>query len=391
LTDDQGWGDIHSHGNEVIVTPVLDRLASEGARFERFYVSPVCAPTRAAFLTGRYYLRTGVNGVTHREEVMRSEERTLAEVLKDAGYATGCFGKWHNGAQYPNHPNGQGFDEFFGFCAGHWNNYFDTTLERNGNPVESKGYINDVVTDAALDFIDAHADAPFFCYVPYNTPHSPFQVPDRYFDPFKEQGLDDTLACVYGMVKSIDDNVGRLLDRLESHGLAGDTIVVFFGDNGPNTERYNGGMLGRKGSVHEGGVRNALFIRWPGHIPAGTEVKPIAAAIDLLPTLAELANVPVNPARQLDGLSLAPLLTGQRVDWPDRMLFSHWKGRGAVRTQGERRVLPRGRPARFVGEEEDDGRRRRGRAKQLDASEPAALERLGCGAVRAGEQQQDHA
>ncbi|GMV94078.1 MAG: hypothetical protein AMXMBFR82_38560 [Candidatus Hydrogenedentota bacterium] len=440
LTDDQGWGDIHSHGNDTIVTPVLDRLASEGARFDRFYVSPVCAPTRAAFLTGRYYLRTGVDGVTHREEVMRSEERTLAEVLKDAGYATGCFGKWHNGAQYPNHPNGQGFDEFFGFCAGHWNNYFDTTLERNGNPVETKGYINDVVTDAALDFIDAHADAPFFCYVPYNTPHSPFQVPDRYFDPFKEQGLDDTLACVYGMVKSIDDNVGRLLDRLESHGLADDTIVVFFGDNGPNSERYNGGMLGRKGSVHEGGVRNALFMRWPGHIPPGTEVKPIAAAIDLLPTLAELADVPVrstgvparergalsndanvdatttqrsaNPqspfeagksegttetsgtpvttysstpgfeahgasgvdtnspdnirglvsavsgvpavpettassARPLDGLSLAPLLTGEPVDWPDRMLFSHWKGRGAVRTQQYRLVIERDRHTLF--------------------------------------------
>ncbi len=464
LTDDQGWGDIHSHGNDTIVTPVLDRLASEGARFDRFYVSPVCAPTRAAFLTGRYYLRTGVDGVTHREEVMRSEERTLAEILKDAGYATGCFGKWHNGAQYPHHPNGQGFDEFFGFCAGHWNNYFDTTLERNGRPVETEGYINDVVTDAALDFIDAHADAPFFCYVPYNTPHSPFQVPDRYFDPFKEQGLDDTLACVYGMIKSIDDNVGRLLDRLESHGLADDTIVVFFGDNGPNTERYNGGMLGRKGSVHEGGVRNALFMRWPGHIPAGTEVKPIAAAIDLLPTLAELADVPVrstgvparergalsndadvdatttqrsasavsrfddslrdrqknipldppskgelgksslatvessqapgagssdnmnatrsvahrgddfseqrttpitanegsqnspfeggsrgmsSSARPLDGLSLAPLLTGEPMDWPDRMLFSHWKGRGAVRTQQYRLVVERDRHTLF--------------------------------------------
>jgi len=295
LTDDQAWADIHSHGNDTIVTPVLDRLASQGAEFDRFYTSPVCAPTRAELLTGRYHLRTGVTGVTHGEETMRSEETTLAEILREAGYATGCFGKWHNGAHYPNHPNGQGFDEFFGFCAGHWNNYFNTTLERNGEPVKTEGYINDVVTDAALAFIDAHQAQPFFCYVPYNTPHSPFQVPDQYFDPYKEQGLDNSLACVYGMCKSIDDNVGRLIDRLESLGLTDDTIVVFFGDNGPHTERYNGGMLGRKGSVHEGGVRNSLFIRWPGHIPAGTVVKPIAAAIDLLPTLTELANVPIAP------------------------------------------------------------------------------------------------
>jgi len=137
LTDDQGWGDIHSHGNAVLDTPTLDRLAASGARFDRFYVSPVCAPTRASLLTGRYHLRTHVHGVTRGQETLYSEEVTIAEILKKAGYATGCFGKWHNGAHYPYHPNGQGFDEFIGFCAGHWNNYIDTHLEHNGQRIES--------------------------------------------------------------------------------------------------------------------------------------------------------------------------------------------------------------------------------------------------------------
>ena len=339
MTDDQGWGDIASHGNAKLDTPVMDRLAAEGARFDRFYVCPVCAPTRAALLTGRYHVRTGVSGVSRGEETMRSEETTVAEILSAAGYATGCFGKWHNGAHYPYHPNGQGFDEFSGFCMGHWNNYFDTGLERNGTPLSSKGYINDVVTDAALAFIEEHRDEPFFCYVPYNTPHSPFQVPDRYFDKYKARGLDDTLACVYGMCENLDDNLGRLLAQLDALGLAEDTIVVFLCDNGPNTDRFNGGMRGRKGSVHEGGVRSPFFIRWPKHIEPGTVVAPIAAHIDLLLTLLDLTGVQRPPEVRLDGKSVAPLLAGKTDGWPDRMLFTYWRGRGAVRTQRYRMVM----------------------------------------------------
>ncbi|MFB0554225.1 MAG: sulfatase-like hydrolase/transferase, partial [Phycisphaerae bacterium] len=166
ITDDQGWGDIHSHGNDKIDTPVMNKLAADGARFDRFFVSPVCAPTRASLLTGRYHLRTGTHGVTRGYENMRSEEVTIAEAIKQAGYATGCFGKWHNGAHYPYNPNGQGFDEFLGFCSGHWNNYFDTTLEHNGRLVKTKGYITDVLTDAAVRFIEKNKDRPFFCYIP---------------------------------------------------------------------------------------------------------------------------------------------------------------------------------------------------------------------------------
>ena len=334
---------MHSHGNEKIDTPVMDRLAAQGARFDRFFVSPVCAPTRAAFLTGRYYLRTGTKGVSGGSETMRADEVTVAEILKAAGYATGCFGKWHNGAHYPHHPNGQGFDEYLGICMGHWNNYFDIEMQRNGKPVRTKGYVADVLTDAAIAFIEKHKGRPFFCYVPYNTPHSPMQVPDRYFDKYKKRGLDDRLACVYGMCENLDDNLGRILARLDDLALAEKTIVVFFTDNGPNGRRYNGGMRGAKGSVHEGGVRVPCFIRWPGRIPAGLTVEQIAAHIDLLPTIVQLTGVPMLETKPLDGLSLAPLLRGEKVDWPDRMLFEGRRGRGAVRTQRYRLVVERGR------------------------------------------------
>lgn len=339
ITDDQGWGDIHSHGNDQIDTPVMDRLAAGGARFDRFFVSPVCAPTRASLLTGRYYLRTGTHGVTRGHETMRSEEVTLAEILKQNGYVCGCFGKWHNGAHYPYHPNGKGFDEFLGFCAGHWNNYFDTWLEHNGKPIKTQGYISDVLTEAAMNFIKKNKNRPFFCYLPYNAPHSPWQVPDKYFDKYKARGLEDKTACAYGMCENLDENLGRLFKMLEKQGLTEKTIVVFLTDNGPNSKRYNGGMKGIKGSMNEGGIRVPLFIRWPGHIEPGIQIHQIAADIDILPTLVELTGVRMPQTLPLDGVSLAPLLTGQTFHWPDRTIFSHWGGRGSVRTQKWRAVV----------------------------------------------------
>jgi len=317
----------------MLYTPNMDYLAASGARFDRFFVSPVCAPTRASLLTGRYHPRSGVHGVTRGYETMRSDEVTIAEILKAAGYATGCFGKWHNGAHWPYHPNAQGFDEFLGFCAGHWNNYFDTQLDRNGTIVRSKGYINDVFTDAAIDFIRMNRDRPFLCYVPYNTPHSPFQAPDIYFNKYKNRGLDDRLACVYAMCENLDDNIGRILAVLDELKLADDTIVVFITDNGANTERFDGDMKGRKGSIHEGGSRVPCFIRWPGHIEEQTEVKKITSHIDLLPTLVELTGVEPIETKRLDGASLVPLLSGHDEEWPDRTLFTFWGNRGAARTE----------------------------------------------------------
>ena len=232
--------------------------------------------------------------VTRGLETLRPQEVTIAEVLKAAGYATGCFGKWHLGEHYPSHPNGQGFDEFFGMPTGHWDNYFDPTLERNGRPVPTRGYITDVLTDAAIAFVEKHHDRPFFCYVPYNAPHTPLQIADAYFDKYKALGLDDRTAAIYGMVQNVDENLGRLLHKVDKLGLAEKSIVIFLSDNGPEGHegsRYNAGMKGMKGRVHEGGVRVPLFVRWPGRIAPNRVLEPIAAHIDLLPTIAELCGV----------------------------------------------------------------------------------------------------
>ena len=334
MTDDQGYGDLGFHGNEKVDTPVLDRLAAESVRFDRFFVCPYCTPTRAALMTGRYALRTGAAAVTRGLETVRSEEVTIAEVLRSAGYATGCFGKWHIGEHYPSHPNGQGFDEFFGMPQGHWDNYFDPVLEHNGQMTPTRGFITDVITDYALSFIERHRDRPFFCYVPYNAPHTPHQVPDRYFDKYVARGLGTREAAIYGLVENVDANVGRLLEKLDASALADRTIVFFLSDNGPEGpegSRYNAGMRGMKGTVHEGGMRVPLFVRWPGRFEPGTLVEPIAAHVDLLPTIAELCGVRELKTLPLDGRSLVPLLAGDTGDWPDRMVFA--------RTSGWRSVL----------------------------------------------------
>jgi arylsulfatase A-like enzyme len=346
ITDDQGYGDFSLHGNPHLQTPVFDKLARQGVQFERYFVSPLCAPTRASLLTGRYWLRGGVWGVTHSKEALRPEEITIAEALKAAGYRTGIFGKWHNGEQYPYTPPGQGFDEFFGFHNGHWNNYFDTELLRGAGFVKTRGYVADVLADAAIAFIEQNKSRPFFCYVPFNTPHSPFQVPDKYFDRFKKMGLDDTLSSVYGMCENLDENLGRLLATLERLGLRENTIVLFMTDNGANTDRFNAGMKGRKGSVHEGGSRVPLIIQWPARFKTPRVVSQIAAHVDVLPTLLDLCGVTVSNGFPLDGRSLRPLLEGNTNGWPERILFTHQtralqtpaKFPGAARSQRYRLV-----------------------------------------------------
>lgn len=344
LADDQGWGDLSVHGNVNLQTPSIDSLARDGALFERFYVCSVCAPTRAEFLTGRYHSRGGVHGVTTGAERLNLDETTIAEVFKAAGYATGAFGKWHNGTQYPYHPNGRGFDEFYGFCSGHWGDYFSPPLEHNGAMVRGNGFIIDDLTDRAMAFIEKNRQRPFFCYVPYNTPHTPFQVPDRFYDKFADAPIAlrhrdpekeqlDATRCALAMCENIDWNVQRILQKLDDLGLVEKTIVVYFSDNGPNSWRFNGGMKGRKGSTDEGGLRAPCLVRWPGRIKPGTRVGPIAGAIDLLPTLADLAGVPIAGGKPLDGLSLKPLLLAAAENWPQRRIFSHQNGQVSVRTQ----------------------------------------------------------
>jgi arylsulfatase A-like enzyme len=360
LTDDQGWGDLSVHGNTNLSTPNVDSLAHDGARFERFYVCPVCSPTRAEFLTGRYHPRSGVHQTSKGGERMDLDEATIAEDFKVAGYATACFGKWHNGAQYPYHPNGRGFEEFYGFTSGHYANYFSPQLDQNGKLAHAEDYLIDDFTDHAIRFIRAQQSVvhgspdpaqkgeprPFFAFVAYNSPHSPMQVPDRWWNKFKDKELklvgtephlenvNHTRAAL-AMCENIDWNVGRLLARLDELGIADNTIVVYFCDNGPNGNRWTAGLKGVKGTTDEGGVRSPLFIRWPAGIKPGTQISRIAGAIDLRPTLNDLAGIYHVGEKPLDGVSLEPLLTSTETDIDaevaaelrDRVLFSHWGGR----------------------------------------------------------------
>ncbi|MBL8292121.1 MAG: sulfatase-like hydrolase/transferase, partial [Bryobacterales bacterium] len=265
----------------------------------------------------------------------------------------GAFGKWHNGSQGPYHPNARGFREYYGFTSGHWAHYFNTEMDHNGRFTRGNGFIIDDLTDHALRFIEQNRSNPFFCYLPVNTPHSPMQVPERFYSKFANfqprlQATDPKLEeltmtrAALAMVENIDWNVGRVLSKLKELKLESNTIVLYFCDNGPNSWRWNGGMKGRKGTLDEGGLRSPLLIRYPGRIPEGRTVAPIAGAIDLLPTLTSLAGIPVTSTKPLDGRDLSPLLFDNKPAWPDRTLFSLHNRRVSVRTE-QYRLDPDGR------------------------------------------------
>ncbi|MFO0945687.1 MAG: arylsulfatase [Planctomycetota bacterium] len=356
MTDDQGYGDVGFHGNPVLKTPSLDRLAREGAVLRNFYVCPVCAPTRASLMTGRYHPRTGVLDTYLGRAMMYAEEVTLADILSAAGYRTGIFGKWHLGDCYPMRPMDQGFHESLvhrggglaqpsdppdGPPAGQ--EYFNPVLEKNGSLVPTTGYCTDVFTNAAIEFIDSMGEQPFFLYLAFNAPHTPLQVPDSFLDRFREVSLTpdrypavghpwgtpdararEATARVYAMVENIDQNIHRLLAELERKGMSENTLILFVTDNGPQQPRYNAGMLARKGSVHEGGIRVPCFVRWPARVRPGLALDNVSAHIDVLPTLLAAAGVPVPHGVKLDGRSFLPLLEEKQVSWPDRVLFFQW-------------------------------------------------------------------
>ncbi len=344
LSDDQGWGDLSVSGNTNLSTPHIDSLAREGAKFESFYVCAVCSPTRAEFLTGRHHARGGVSATSAGGERLDLDETTIADLFKAAGYRTACYGKWHNGMQYPYHPNGRGFDEFYGFCSGHWGHYFDPMLEHNGQIVNGQGFCIDDFTDHGMQFIAQSGDQPFLCYFAYNTPHSPMQVPDEYWERFKDKELtmhnrepekesDTHLRCALAMCENIDWNVGRVLQQLDELGIADNTIVLYFSDNGPNGVRWNGDMRGRKGSTDEGGVRSPLMMRYPPVIRPGSAIRQITSVTDLLPTLAELCRVPLTMKRPLDGVSFVPWLRNPQADVSERLIVNNWRSKVSVRSQ----------------------------------------------------------
>ncbi len=373
LSDDQGWGDLSVNGNTNLSTPNIDRLANTGARFNHFYVCPVSSPTRAEFLTGRYHSRMGVYSTSEGGERFNLDETTIADVFKKAGYATAAFGKWHSGTQYPYHPNARGFDEFYGFCSGHWGDYFNADfLDHNGKIVRGNGFITDDLTDKALAFIDNNKDKPFFLFIPYNAPHAPMQVPDLWWNKFKDKELtmlaDERVEedipftrAALAMCENIDWNVGRIMDKLKESGLEENTIVLYFSDNGPNGWRWNGGMKGRKSSTDEGGVRSPLFVHWPGTIAPGLIINEIAGVIDLLPTLADMANIECQTQKPLDGVSLKPLLLKYETEWPERLIISEWKQRVSIRSQ-EYRLDHKGKLFNMITDP--------GQLNDISASEP---------------------
>ena len=332
ITDDQGYGDLGVHGNEKIRTPNLDHFAGESAGLSQFYACPVCAPTRACLMTGRYNYRTGVVDTYLGRAMMHSDEVTMAEIFKFAGYRTGIFGKWHLGDNYPMRPSEQGFEESLvhnggGLCQpSDWpdNTYFNPMLKRNNEWKESQGYCTDIFFREAMQYIEMHKDEPFFAYIATNAPHTPLQIADEYVKPYLDMGLDETTAQVYGMVTNIDENFGRLTAKLRELKLEENTIVIFLTDNGPQQERYTAGLRGRKGSVYEGGIRVPFYVRWSGVFEPGRRSDRIAAHIDVLPTLLDACGIDIPEEAALDGRSVLPLLSGDGNAWQDRTLFFQW-------------------------------------------------------------------
>ena len=326
VTDDQGPWDLGSAGNPHLDTPHLDGLARDGVSFARYYVAPVCSPTRAGLMTGRYAFRTGLYNTRYGGDSLALGEVTVAELLRQAGYRTGLFGKWHLG-RYPGYqPHQRGFDEFLGHYQGHIERYeYADQFVHNGRPVATRGYVTELVTDAAIEFIDEtrrrRPGAPFFGYVAYSAPHSPYQLDtshahqpagDALITKYLRRGLALQQARIYAMIERVDANVGRLLEHLDRTGLARDTVVLFQSDNGGVSRHWTGNFRGFKAQVYEGGVRSPLLVRWPGRFPAGGLVRAQTAHVDLLPTFCELAGVAPPADRPIDGRSLVPLLRAGR-------------------------------------------------------------------------------
>lgn len=374
VTDDQGWWDLGVHGNPVLRTPRLDALCGEGVEFTQFYASPVCSLTRASIMTGRYPQRTGCFDTRFGHDTLAKSEITIADVLKKAGYRTAAFGKWHQGRYMPYHPNERGFDEYLGFWQyGHVERYFHPDrIWHNKTPVACRGHITELITDGAANFLAA-AKEPFFCYVAYNAPHAPWLAEDDLTKHYLSQGVDYDNARIYALVEQCDRNIGRLLDVLHQQGLAEQTIVLLMSDNGGVSDYYSAGLRGKKGTVYEGGVRSPLLVRWPGRFPAGAKVDAMAAAIDLLPTLADAAGAAMPSDRVIDGRSLLPLLTRGAGKSPHQRLFHAWT-RG--RPSAEKNWAVRDERYKLVNGELFDLANDPAEAHDLAAEQPAKVAEL---------------
>jgi arylsulfatase A-like enzyme len=350
--DDMGIGDVGAYGCKDIKTPAIDALASSGIRFDQYYsAAPICSPSRAALLTGRYPHRAGVPtnvGSTPGSEGLPNEQLTIAEVAKQAGYQTGIVGKWHLGFVHPCQPNSQGFDFFFGHHAGcidyyshtfYWNPHVPHhhDLYRNRTEVFENGqYMTSLITREANAFISANKASPFLLYVPYNAPHYPMHAPKKYWDMYAS--LSPKRQAYAALVAAMDESIGSIMATIDEAGLRDNTLVFFMSDNGPSVEiRANGGggsngpFRDYKFSLFEGGIRMPAIASWPGHLPAGESRDQLAMAIDVLPTIAEVTGVTVPDDYVIDGQSWLPLLRDAKKQGHDA-LFWEWNKQQAVRS-----------------------------------------------------------
>lgn len=343
MTDDQGYGDLGVTGNTFIHTPHIDNFATQSTHFTNFYVDPVCAPTRSALMTGKFYLRTGIYDTFNGGAIMDPDEITIAEILSSNGYQTGIFGKWHLGDNYPGRPSDQGFQSSLVHKAGGIgqpgdldnyprpdSSYFDPVLYRNNKAIKTRGYCTDVFTDGALDFLEQNKENLFFMYVAYNAPHGPLQVPEKYLAKYegKDFGLEGRAAeaarRVYAMVENVDENVGRILGFLKENSLLENTVVIFMSDNGPIPARYNAGLRGTKSSVYEGGTKVPFFIHYPEIFEAGKKIPTTVAHIDVLPTLLDLCGLESETPPGINGSSMLPTLQGEEAIFEERYLYWQW-------------------------------------------------------------------
>jgi arylsulfatase A-like enzyme len=326
LTDDQGYGDLGRHGHPLLKTPNLDALHDQSVRFEQFYVSPSCSPTRAALLTGMHEFRNGVTHTTLPREHLNKDAVLLPQLLRSTGYRTGFVGKWHLGGEGAYAPDKRGFD----WCStnvGGPNVHFDPAIVRNGKRAPRKGYREDIFFDEAMAFMDESKGTPFFCYLATYSPHAPLAAPEEFEAPFRGK-VDKEEAAYLGMVANLDHNLGRLMQHLRERKLEDNTILVFMNDNGQThgLDVFNAGMRGSKCTIWQGGSRAISFWKWAGKW-APHKVGNLTAHLDVLPTLCDLAGATLPPQlnAKLEGFTLRPHLEStQPIQWnEDRLLFHH--------------------------------------------------------------------
>lgn len=341
LTDDQGYGDLSSHGNPILKTPNIDKVRSQSVRFTNFFVSPTCSPTRSALLTGRHEFRNGITHTILERERMTLKATTLTQVLKGTGYATAIFGKWHLGDEDAYQPDKRGFDEVFIHGAGGigqtypgscgdapGNKYFDPAIWHNGAFEKTQGYCTDIFFAQATKWLESKkGGAPFYCYIATNAPHGPYIAKPEDKALYEGKGIGADVENFFGMIHNIDQNVGKLMAKLDEWGIAKNTLVVMMNDNGgtAGVKVFNAGMHGSKGSPWIGGTRAFSFWRWPGTL-APADCGALTAHIDFFRTISGLAGVKLTPeleAQSAEGRSLIPLLENPNAAWDDRFIFHH--------------------------------------------------------------------